>query len=61
MGNRQIVIVLVLAFLFAGTIYLYLILLMYMEVGPVHVLRPVFEEVVNNCFGLNLYSLRSVK
>jgi len=30
---------------------------MYMEVGPVRVLHPVFEEVVNNCFGLNLYPI----
>jgi len=37
-----------------------LILLMYMEVGPVRVLHPVFEEFVNNC-GLNLYPFRSVK
>jgi len=42
-------------------IYLYLILLMHKEVGPVRVLHPVFEEVVNNCFGLNIYSFRSVK
>jgi len=35
--------------------YLYLILLMYMEVGPVRVLRPVFEDVNN------LYSFRSVE
>jgi len=41
--------------------YLYLILLTYMEVGPALVLRPVFEEVVNNCFDLNLYSFSSVK
>jgi len=41
--------------------YLLFFLLMYMEVGPVRVLRPVFEEVVNNCFGVNLYSFRSVK
>jgi len=37
------------------------LLLMHMEVGPVRVLHPVFEEVVNNCFGLNLYSFCSVK
>jgi len=36
-------------------IYLYLILLMYIEVGPVRVLCPVFEEVVNNCFGLFIF------
>jgi len=27
-------------------------LLMHVEVGPVRVLHPVFEEDVNNCFGL---------
>jgi len=41
--------------------YLYLILMMHMEVGPVRVLHPVFEEVVNNSFGLNLYPFRAVK
>jgi len=41
-------------------IYLYLILLMYMEVGPVRVLHPVFEEFVNTC-GLHLYPFRAVK
>jgi len=41
--------------------YLYLILLMYMEMGPVRVLDPIFEEVVNNCFGLNIYTFRSVE
>jgi len=40
---------------------IYLILLMYLEVEPVRVLCPVFEEVVNNCFGLNLYYFCSVK
>jgi len=41
-------------------IYLYLNLLVYVEVGPVRVIRPGFEEVVNNCFGLNFYSFRSL-
>jgi len=60
--TKCIVFVLFLFFIIIGRrIYLYLILMMYVEVGPVRVLRPVFEEVVNNRFGLNLYSVRSLK
>jgi len=33
---------------------------MNMEVGLVRVLYLIFDEVVNNCFGLNLYPFRSV-